>query len=202
MDHVCLCLNVSDEDRNRFELGYYKPGHGNKGKKLDLVDSDDLENMKELYKGKKEVLLWCYDPAIQVVGKKRCRVGRDTGNPGPPAPKSKSRSRFENAYEEKMSKVEEIYESLREKHGSKFKAEQFRVWANMIQLDKHSSLETPPAGRFFKSPAEKRSECVTSVTATATKEATVATYSSAEPAALSPAKRVTLRTQCIEQLER
>ena len=158
--------------------------------------------MKELYKGKKEVLLWCYDPAIQVVGKKRRQVGSDTGDSGPPAPKSKSRSRFENAYETKMSKVEEIYESLREKHGSKFKAEQLQAWANMIQLDKHSSLETPPAGRFFKSPAEKSSECVTSVTATATKETTVATCSSAEPSALSPAKRVTLRTQCIEQLER
>ena len=98
-----------------------------------------------------------------------------------------------------MSKVNEIYESLREKHGSKFKAEQLQAWANMMQLDKHSSLETPPAGRSFKSPAEKTSECVTLVTATATKEATVATYSSAEPAALSPAKRVTLRTHAVHR---
>ena len=101
-----------------------------------------------------------------------------------------------------MSKVEEIYESLRDKHGkNKFKAEWLRAWANMIQLDKYSSLETPPAGHFFKSTAE----CVMSVTNmhTATKESTVsATFSSAEHAALSPAKRVIHCTQCIEQLER
>ena len=47
-----------------------------------------------------------------------------------------------------MSKVKEIYESLWEKHRSKFKAEQLWAWANMIQLDKHSLLETPPAGHL------------------------------------------------------
>lgn len=153
---MCSSLKVSDEDRTRFELGYYEPGHGTKGKKMELVDSDDLEQMKEFYRGKKEVLLWCYDPAIQVICKKRGRVGSDSGDSQPPAPKSKSRSRFENAYETKMSKVEEIYESLRKKHGNKYKAEQLRASANMIQLTKHSSLETPPAGHFFKLAAEKK----------------------------------------------
>ena len=64
-----------------------------------------------------------------------------------------------------------------------FKAERLRAWANMIQLDKHSSLETPPAGRFFKSTAE----CVMSVTNmhTDTKESTVNNV-----------------LQCTEQLER
>ena len=61
--------------------------------------------MKEFYK--KEVLLWCYDPSIEQLNRKRGRGESDT------APKAKSRSRFENAYEKKMSKVKEIYENLR-----------------------------------------------------------------------------------------
>ena len=198
-EHVYSCLKIPDSDRSQFELGYYEPGHGTKGKKRWLTDDDDLEDLKKVYKKKKEVLLWCYDPSIQPVGKKRGRGGGDTGDAGPPAPKSKSRSRFENAYEKKMTKVEEIYENLREKHGNTFKPEQLRAWANMIQLDKHSSLENPPVGRFFKSPNQNKSS---ESSATATGETIAATQSPAEPTVLSPAKRVTLRTQCIEQLER
>ena len=48
-----------------------------------------------------------------------------------------NRSRFESAYEKKMSQVEEIYKTLREEHCKKFKPEQLRAWANMMQLDTH-----------------------------------------------------------------
>lgn len=102
---------------------------------------------KILYKKKEEILLWCYDPSIQPVSKKHGQGGVDTGDAGPPAPKMKSRSRFESVYEKKMTIVEEIYENLREKHGNKFKPEQLQAWDNMIQLDKHSSLENSPVGR-------------------------------------------------------
>ena len=202
-EHVCSCLKIPDNDHRQFELGYYEPGRGTKAKKRWLTDADDLEDLKKVYKKKKEILLWCYNPSIQPVSKKRGRGGVDTGDAGPPAPKTKSRSRFESAYEKKMTKVEEIYENLREKHGNKFKPEQLRAWANMIQLDKHSSLESPPVGRFFKSPNQsKSSDSESSATATVTGETTAASQSSAEPTMLSPTKRVMLRTQCIEQLER
>ena len=120
-----------------------------------LTCDEDMEDMKEVYQKKKtEVLLWCYDPSIPRVGRKRCR-GDSRSNehdPDQPAPKSKSRSRFGK----KMTQVEEIYEKLREKHGKKFKPEQLRAWANMMQLDKHSSLDEPPSGRFFKFPDQKQ----------------------------------------------
>jgi hypothetical protein len=170
------------------------------GEKRWLTD-DDLEDLKRVYKKKKEVLLWCYDPSIQPVSKKRGRGGVDTGDAGPPAPKTKSRSRFESAYEKEMTEVEEVYENLREKHGSKFKPEQLRAWANMIQLDKHSSLENPPVGRFFKSPNQnKSSDSESSATASVAGETTAVSQSPAEPTVLSPAKRVTLRTQAVGEV--
>ena len=138
------------------------------------------------------ILLWCYDPSIQLVSRKRGRGGVDTGDAGPPAPKAKSCSRFESAYKKKMTKVEEIYENLCEKHGNKFKLEQLQAWANMIQLDKHSSLESPPVGRFFKSPNQNKSDSESSATATVTGETTAASQSSAEPTVLSPAKSYAL----------
>ena len=104
-----------------------------------------------------------------------------------------------------MTKVEDIYENLREKHGNNFKPEQLQAWANMIQLDKHSSMESPLVGGFFKSPNQDKSsdsESSASATATVTGETTAASQSSAEPTMLSPTKIVMLRTQCIKQMER
>ena len=72
--HVYSCLKVSDEHWTRFELGYYVPEYDIKEKKRKLVDKDDLEHMIKLYEGKKEVLLWCYDPDVQVTGKKGERM--------------------------------------------------------------------------------------------------------------------------------
>ena len=131
--------------------------------------------------------MWCYDPSIQLVSRKRGRGWVDTGDAGPPAPKMKSCSRFESAYEKKMTKVE-IYENLREKHSNKFKPEQLRAWANAIQLDKHSSLENPPVGHFFKSPNQNKSDSESSATALVVGETTAASQSSAEPTVLSPTR--------------
>lgn len=190
---VCSTFKEADVDCNQFELGYYEPGHGTKGKKRWLIDDEDLKDMKKAFQKKKEVLLWCYDPSIKQISRKRSRKDE----PESSAPQAKSRSRFVSAYEKKMSKVEEIYESLQEKHGSKFKAEQLRAWANMVQMNKHTSLEEPPTGRFFKTQNEsKTSESSKKITEVP------ATQTSTDPTVLSPAKRVTLRTQCIEQLER
>ena len=67
-------------------------------KKRWLTDDDDLIDLKKVYKKKKEILLWCYNPSIQRISRKRGRGGVGAGDAGPPAPKT-SRSRFERAYE-------------------------------------------------------------------------------------------------------
>ena len=63
----------------------------------------------------------------------------------------------------------------------------------MVQMRKHTSLEEPPNGRFFKTQSHGEKKEL---------EQESSTRSVPEPIVLSPAKRVTLRTQCIEQLER
>ena len=167
----------------QIQLGYYEPGHGAKGKKRYITD-DDIEEMKMLYDQKKEVLLWCYDPFIVQSSntKKRQRTDESDNEP-----KVKSRSRFENALEKKMTKVEETFEALQKKHGSSYKPEQFWAWANMIQMQKHTSLEEPPPGRFFKTTR------IESDNTSASKVSSVV---------MSPIKRLSLRSQCIEQLEK
>ena len=74
--------------------------------------------MKKLYKKKKEVLLWCYDPSVEQPNhtKKHSHAGDKDSELKP-----KGRLHFESALEKKMSKVEEVCETLKEKHEDSYK---------------------------------------------------------------------------------
>ena len=129
---------------NKIQLGFYKPGHGTKGKKVFINDDEDINDMKKVYDNKKEVLLWCYDPSFEQPNRtKKCP------HTGDKDPEPKGRSHFESAPEKKLTKVEGVSEVLKKKHGDSYKPEQFRAWANMIQMRKHVSLDVPPSGRLF-----------------------------------------------------
>ena len=80
-----------------------------------------------------------------------------------------------------MAEVEEILERLTQKHQENYTPEQLRAWAHMIQMKKHSSYDAAPLKPFFA----KRGE------SPATQEA---------PSAISPLKKITLRSECIQQL--
>ena len=41
-------------------VGYIEPGHGAKGRQRWLHDESDLTDLYQLYKGKKEIMLWCH----------------------------------------------------------------------------------------------------------------------------------------------
>ena len=84
-----------------------------------------------------------------------------------------------------MSEVECIVGDLEEKHGEgKFSPEQILVWANMLQMKKHTSYDEPPNKAFFRN-CKSNSNC-----------------KSNGPEVISPAKRITLRSECIDQLDK
>ena len=72
-----------------------------------------------------------------------------------------------------MTKVEEVSEVLKKKHGDSYKPEQFHAWTNMIQMGKHVS----PSG---KSVAKVSSDDVSA------------------KSVMSPTKKMSLCTWCIE----
>ena len=47
-------------DDQDMEFGYIEPGHGLRGKKEWLSMDDDVTEMLQIHKDKKEVMLWCY----------------------------------------------------------------------------------------------------------------------------------------------
>ena len=158
------------------QIGYIEPGHGLRGKVRWLSSNVDLQEMYKTCMGKRELVLWTY--AIEEsdrAGKKRVNSESDI-NENPP-----KRSRYGD-HIDKMAEVDKIHEELQEIHGNEYSDEQLRSWAHLVQMKKHDSLEVAPDKPFWRN--KKKS------------------ISSSTGAVVSPSKRISLRGQCVEQLQK
>ena len=156
------------------QIGYIEPGHGLRGKLRWLSSNDDLCDMYELFQGKKELILWTYAASEPVIGKKNTRPRSDDSSDD----KVKKKSRYEG-HVDKMAEVDEIHDILREKHETEYTDEQLRSWAHLIQMKKHSSLEKAPDKPFWQHSKKIKT-----------------------PSSVSPGKRINLRGQCVDQLQK
>ena len=159
------------------QVGYIEIGHGWKGRQRWLVSNDDITEMYKIYEGKKEILLWCIGKrkdGPNAKEKKRALSEPDTSDERPKTKFSK--------HDEQMVKVDEIFKKLKTIHSSAYSSEQLHTWAHMINLEKHDSYTDPPDKPFFKT---KKLKTV------------VATHDG-----VSPSKRISLRSECITQLQK
>lgn len=51
-------LSSFDQYLQELQFGYVVPGHGKKGKQLEISTANDLDAMYEIYQKKPEILLW------------------------------------------------------------------------------------------------------------------------------------------------
>ena len=168
-------------------FGYIEPGRGVKGKQRWLLSDEDVADMYTLHNGKKEILLWCYS------------AQESSKRPHPPdepdeGSYSQKRSRYKKQID-MMREVEEIEDDLRSKHEGKYTEEQIRMWAHLIQMNKHTSYEEPPNKKLWKTSDNAGS----SQGASGSKSHSLGSSKSVLD---SPGKRVSLRGQCIDQLHR
>ena len=158
-----------------FLFGYLSPGRGVKGKQYSSTADDELTTMYTEYDGRKSVNLWI---KVQVKEKKRSHSSSTDD-----APPSKRSGRFD-AQMKRMDDIQEIIEKLKEKHSNdKYTPEQLHCWANLIQMKKHSSYESPPEYRYFNSKVSGGK-------------------STASVSQASPGKRIQQRSECIDQLKK
>jgi len=74
--------------------------------------------------------------------------------------------------------------SLKQKHAAAYPEERLRAWVHLIEMEKHSSYDEPPNTPYFAGTGLK--------SATTNKSST----------GVSPSKRLMMRTQCIDQLDK
>ena len=86
------------------------------------------------------VYLWCYMPALSN------QVKRKSSS----EPTTSKCSRIAEKNEAKARAAKEIFETLKVKHAGKYTAEQLHSWAQLVEMEKHDSLEEPPNYCFYK----------------------------------------------------
>ena len=125
----------SDSD---FNFGFYK------GTKQIWVRNDqDLDELMQLLQAKSSTLtLWCEGRDKKRKKKASDSSGSDNESNGTRKKKKGSSS------DDRMSRVDDIVDNLREKHGHAYSNLQFRVWAETIVGGRHESMDNPPKGSF------------------------------------------------------
>jgi len=138
---------------------------------MSLGKPEDLSSMYKAYNSRKEILLW-----LKVTRQKRPLGASNAGSKKP------CHTNHEG-HLEKMTQVQVIVDELEKCHGTskKYSPELFRAWAHMLQLKKHDSYDMPLNKPFFKS--RKQTNDVTAL-----------------DKSLSPGKRISYCTECIEQI--
>ena len=163
-----------------------------------IENDKDLDAMYKTFKDNREITLWCEGPTSEEHGTKRGKKrkadeSRDSGS-------SKRSSREES--------IDEIVQSLREKHGEDYSAPQYRMWARMKLNGQHASLDHPPPYPLFNGGTTKSSKRGESLSDALTSAATAVAgiLKGNEPSStsgtMSPGKRARVSGLYLEQLER
>ena len=110
------------------------------------------------------------------------------------------------AVKSREEKVEEVVNSLKEKHNKLYTPMQYRIWGEMVVGNLHSSIEEPPSTSMFmraggSTPKRKSGQSVNEALAfVADQISSVLSPSSSSVGGGSPAKVIDNRTKCYKQL--
>ena len=158
-----------------------------------LADTEYLDDMYETYKaGKSEILLWCHIPIKHA--HRRSKAVEDGV--------TTSKCKCNETNDTKLDEVTDIIEALKKEHGSSFTPEQMHAWAHLIHISKHESRIQPPDFPFFRGKSSSKKVSSSPKKTAKPEDSSSAGETPEMSAAVSPGKRIALRTKCIEQLEK
>ena len=182
-----------------FEIGFIS------GASIIRVRNEDLSELwSDLRKPGSKVTVWCDGLKDKGTASRKHAHSEDSEDERP----SKRKKQAENE-----TKVEEIVDDLKTKHGSSFSPMQLRIWAEMIAAGMHCSIDDPPNTTMFMraggaTPYRKKSVQQSPITQALT-EAAVAISTALSPSpgmqlnqgtGTSPAKVIDSRSKLYKQL--
>ncbi len=182
-------LSNSFPECNSSKVWYILPGHGFKGKRLLIGCDEDLQKLYEQSKRKRIMIsLDCGIDDTPPPKRVRRALLDQPSDASDNVPATVSKTKKQSKSEAKMSRVQDIVERLKEKHGSNYSIEKLNCWAHMLDMEKHRSYDEPPNLPFFGTKAK--------TTSTANQVMT----SSDSVVDISPGKLVKMRGDSISQI--
>ena len=124
-------------DSTDFNIGYYKPSCGST--KVWIKGNEDVQCMYDCCRD--EINMWCEG----CLEDEHLDLDSDEGSKQKIDENTKSVSKRHAIRDE----VDGICFKLKEEHGSKYTPQQYRLWANMIQIGTWKDKENPPQTATF-----------------------------------------------------
>lgn len=193
-----LVNQLADKVSNKpnFDFGYFE---GNK--RVWVKGIEDLREIRQSLESREKsgVVLWCMGKAGS-----RCtkRPGSDCDSDseddaeiGKNYKAKKKKEAKRSRYDEKLERIDEMVDELKQKHSNTYNSIQYRVWAETIEAGRHDNLDCPPKGSFFKAQGRKNDTSSTSITPEK------ASSHTAEHLTLTPSKIANLRSTYIQQIK-
>ena len=103
---------------------YQQPNHT-------LRQHNRLSNMYKAYERRKEIIIWCHPTTTD---KRKQRSDNEIVS------SSSKRAKCAEKNEEAMDEVKTLVLQLQERHGSRYTAELYNAWAQLIHLKKHMMI--------------------------------------------------------------
>lgn len=180
----------------KMEVGYFC-----QSKKMWINNRLDLQDALTLISRGDRITLWC----VGVTESSRKRGGSSSDEEQ--EPESKKSKKLSKA-EELKSLTEDYLRQLKEKHVGKFTHFQLKVWAEMLAVGTHDTLDEPPAASMFRSgskPRTSRSDNDSVISGMMSMvntlcESVVTNQNTEKKTLLSPVKKAELRTTYMRQL--
>ena len=186
-----------------FDMGYIEPSkQGVRGKMRWIFENEEVNDMYAAYDTAKktEVIIWCEGRKLGGSGTSRSTLKRPASDTDEGPQKKACRTTVAEKNSRKLEEVETVYTKLDEKHHGKMSSEQLKVWAHLVSMGKHESLEIPPDKPFFRGRKSfaKSNEKPSKVTPTTPDNSGSPTV---EKPGCSPVRRSNLRSQYMQQLK-
>lgn len=181
----------SDIIKESFDVGMVQ----NNSSAVSFRSAEDIAEVWEHIRSGKSITLWC-DGMISTKKKKQvCNSDDEEGEP------KRKKSKVSTAREDK---IDQLVSDLKTKHGNLYTPMQFRIWAEMIFGEVHTSHDEPPSNTMFTRAGSERKPPSSSdmVIQVVDKLATVLSPKASSPARTSnsPAKIIESRSKCYKQL--
>ena len=110
------------------------------------------------------------------------------------------KKRKKSLVEEKRERVQKLVDELKAKHEGQFSGPQYQLWAEVIDVHQHDSMETPPLGTMFKKQASSV-PCGQKMSATAIASVVQDIPQSSCSHTLTPIQATGLKTNYIQQIK-
>jgi hypothetical protein len=192
---VIRCQLSDDIVKGSFDVGVVQ----NSSSAVSFRSAEDVAETWEHLRTGKKVTLWC-DGMLSSKKRKRKCPDEESENEEEYEIEAKSKKKKESM---RADKVDDVVKALKAQHGSLYTPMQFRIWADMIVGDMHTSSEEPPSSTMFLrsgSQTVKRKPSTSDVVIqVADKLATALSPKAASPRN-SPAKVIENRSRCYKQL--